>query len=284
MSSKILEYRNRRYQRLVSRLNADEKKLSDGFDKSRDKVYNMDGATRYDASQRLAFGLCKKFGINLPKGSTPQDAWDALKEKTGKSPSDFYSESGNPGSNKVKFNTAGSRKTFTKKLAAAKKSQNPENAWRVSSMSSQEMADWHPNARMHITDGGSTIAIDNGDIVAVCVGPGDGKGGMLRGHDILAYAVKNGGTKLDSYEGNHQFYARNGFEAVSRCQWDSAYEDSAKAQGWNPDRDNREDIIFYKYVGVGNVKNQTLADVRKNIPYSADYDTAYSERDKEVGR
>lgn len=284
MGKKVEEYRERRYRRLVSRINSDEGNQSNGFDKCYKMWYNEDGTTRMDASQRLAFGLCKKYGIDLPKGATPQDAWNALREKTGKSASDFYSQSGSSGSDKVRFNTAGSKKVFTKKLAAAKKSQKPENAWRVSSMSSQEMAEWHPNAKMHVTDGGSTIAIDNGDIVAVCVGPGDGKGGMLRGHDILSYAVRNGGTKLDSYEGNHEFYARNGFEAVSRCQWDSAYEDGAKEQGWDPDRDSREDIIFYKYVGEGNVKNRTLADVRKNIPYSADYDTAYSERDKEVGR
>lgn len=243
---------------------------------------NLDGESRFDASQRLAFGLCKKYGIELPKGSTPQDAWEALKEKTGKTASDFYSQSGSAGSDKVRFNTAGSKKTFTKKLAAAKKAQKPENAWRVSGMSAQEMSEWHPNAKMHVTDGGSTVAIDDGDIVAVCVGPGDGKGGMLTGHEILAYAVKNGGTKLDSYSGNHAFYARNGFEAVSRCKWDPAYEDGAREQGWDPNRDDREDIIFYRYVGEGKVKNKTMEDVEKNIPYSADYDEAYSARDREV--
>ena len=40
----------------------------------------------------LPFGLCAKYGIKLPDGATPRDAWQALKEKTGKSPDDFYKE------------------------------------------------------------------------------------------------------------------------------------------------------------------------------------------------
>lgn len=38
----------------------------------------------------LPFGLCEKYGITLPENSTPRQAWDALKEKTGLSPDDFY--------------------------------------------------------------------------------------------------------------------------------------------------------------------------------------------------
>ncbi len=32
------------------------------------------------ANNRLPFGLCKKYGIDLPDDATPKDAWDALKE------------------------------------------------------------------------------------------------------------------------------------------------------------------------------------------------------------
>ena len=46
--------------------------------------------TRLDADNRLAFGLCKEYGIELPKGAEPKDAWEALKNKTGKSPKWFY--------------------------------------------------------------------------------------------------------------------------------------------------------------------------------------------------
>lgn len=32
------------------------------------------------ANQRIAYGLCKKYGIKLKEGATPADAWKALKE------------------------------------------------------------------------------------------------------------------------------------------------------------------------------------------------------------
>ena len=50
-------------------------------------VYNVYNA---DASARLAFGLCKKYGIELPKGAEPKDAWEAIKEATGKSVAEVY--------------------------------------------------------------------------------------------------------------------------------------------------------------------------------------------------
>ena len=50
--------------------------------------------TRADADNRLAFGLCKEYGIELPEGAEPKDAWDALKGVTGKSPTWFYKHPG----------------------------------------------------------------------------------------------------------------------------------------------------------------------------------------------
>ncbi|MBQ6679536.1 MAG: hypothetical protein IJM76_05880 [Lachnospiraceae bacterium] len=141
---------------------------------------------------------------------------------------------------------------------------------------------WHENAKLHVTDGGSTIAIDNGDIVSVCKKPGDG----ISGRGIIEYAVKNGGNKLDSYEGNHGFYTKCGFEPVSWCKWDDEYAGSAVEQGWDPDRDRKEDIIFYRYVGAGNVKydgGKGLEEFKKEVPASLDYDSAYTERDKKMG-
>lgn len=38
----------------------------------------------------LPFGLCAKYGIYLPSTATPRDAWNALKDKTGMAPEDFY--------------------------------------------------------------------------------------------------------------------------------------------------------------------------------------------------
>ena len=237
-----------------------------------------------DASSRLAFGLCKKYGIKLPKGATPQDAWEALKKETGKTAQDFYQKSGESGADKVHFGNTKPKK-YVEVLAKAKASQPPNKAWRVTGMSKDDLTEWHPGAKLHVTDGGSTIAIDkSGDIVAVCVGGGDGKKGLISGKTLLAHAVKNGGTKLDSYEGNHEFYVECGFEPVSWCKWDPAFEDSAKEQGWDPRRDKRENIVFYRYVGVGKVKNTTLEDFYNSTPASNDYDAAYETRDKMMTR
>ncbi len=241
-------------------------------------------STRADASSRLAFGLCKKYGIDLPKGATPKDAWAALNEKTGKTPQDFYSSSGEKGADKIRFGNIGTKK-YVKALEAAKKSQPPKDAWRVTGMSEKELKEWHPGAKLHVSDGGSTIAVDkSGDIVAVCVGKGDGKKGFIAGKTLLAHAVKNGGTKLDSYEGNHKFYVKCGFEPVSWCKWDPQYEDLAKQQGWDPKRDKKESIIFYRYVGPGKVKNTSLKNFCKQTPAAKDYDAAYELRDKALGK
>ena len=239
-------------------------------DRVEDVRYRLNRRMNMDAAGRLAFGLCKKYGIDLPKDAGPKEAWEALKEKTGKSASDFYSQSGEPGADKVKFATS-NVKTFTKKLNAAKKAQKVENQWRVTGMSPQELKEWHPNAKLHVTDGGSTIAVDGGDIVGVCKNPGDN----LNGRQILAFAVKNGGKKLDSYSGNHKFYIDNGFEPVSWCKWDEQYA----PDGWRKGIDQPEDIIFYKYTGKKS-QYDTAQKFFDAVPASEDYDSAYAERDR----
>lgn len=44
---------------------------------------------------RLAFGLCKKYGIEIQEGWTPKDAWDAIKKKTGKDSDEIYNNLSN---------------------------------------------------------------------------------------------------------------------------------------------------------------------------------------------
>ena len=243
-----------------------------------DSEFRADGIYwKEDASSRLAFGLCKKYGIDTT-GMNPKEAWEALREKTGKSASDFYNGSGEKGNDKIRFNTA-NVKTFTRALDKAKKAQEKEKQWRVTGLSRDELREWHPNAKLHVTDGGSTIAIDNGDIVGVCKNPDD----SVRGSELIAFAVKNGAKKLDSYEGNHEFYVRCGFEPVSWCKWDDEYA----PDGWDESRDGREDIVFYKYVGKGNAKIDTMDALRewkKKTKPGKDYDTAMSMRDSDLER
>lgn len=157
----------------------------------------------------------------------------------------------------------------------AEQKVNPKDAWRVSTPPLEKFQNEHPGACCHITRGGSTIAVaKDGDIVGVCKNPDDTE---TRGKDLIKMAVEAGGTKLDSYEGNHGFYIKCGFEPVSWCKWDGEYA----PPGWKSDRDEPEDIIFYKYTG-GRSTYETPDAFKEAVEASKDYGAAQAARDKEV--
>lgn len=75
-------------------------------------------------------------------------------------------------------------KTFTDAVAKAQSKVDPVAAWRVSAPSKEDFEAEHPDAKMHITKNGSTIAVaGNGDIVSVCCTPPD------HGKDLIELAV-----------------------------------------------------------------------------------------------
>lgn len=67
----------------------------------------------------------------------------------------------------------------------------------------------------------------------------------MTGHELLEEAVKAGGKKLDSFDGNFAFYLRNGFEPVSWTFFDENYT----PKGWMKGRDRPEPVVFFKYTG-----------------------------------
>ena len=140
-------------------------------------------------------------------------------------------------------------KEFSSGITEAKKTVDPRAAWRVA-------------------------VSPDGDIWGVCKNDNDKD---FRGKDLIALAIKQGGKKLDSYEGNHGFYVRCGFEPVSWCKWDGNYAPSDWIERYKP-----EDIVFYKYVGVDNVKNEYLKakSFKKIVKASDDYMSAQEARDK----
>lgn len=163
-------------------------------------------------------------------------------------------------------------KSYCDTLNKAKEACRSDISWRVDKQTPENIAENHPGAKCYTTDGGSAYAIDEkGDIFGLCKNPNDSR----RGVDILAEAVERGGTKLDSYDGNHRFYSESGFEAVSWCKWN----DDFKPDGWNEKDHKREDIVFYKYVGKENVTTRSLADFKKKVKPSSDYDMAKEARD-----
>lgn len=163
-------------------------------------------------------------------------------------------------------------------LLEAKKTVEAERAWRVSDYNGdvEEFKASHPNAKLHITDGGSTIAVDtDGDIIAVCKNKKDK---TISGSQMLQLAVVNGGTKLDSYAGNHKFYCKNGFEPVSWCEFNEEYA----PHDWkkNTDGYEKEPIIFYRYTGENS--NEKWEEFCVRVPVSEDYDTAQKIRDSKI--
>lgn len=150
----------------------------------------------------------------------------------------------------------------------------PEKAWRVTVHTQQELEEEYPGAKLHITDGGSTVAVTkDGDIISVCKNPDD----SLRGKDLLKMAVANGGKKLDAYSGIFGFYTKCGFEPVSWCEFDEQYA----PPDWVKGRDEPEPVIFYKYTG-NKSQFEDANEFFAAVPASADYGAAQETRDGQV--
>lgn len=185
---------------------------------------------------------------------------------------------------------------FTKSVESAKATVNEKDRWRVTAYSEDEFKEYHSGAKCYKTEYGSTFAIDNGDIISVCGSKRD----YVSGKQLLQKAVENGGTKLDSYDGNDAFYKKCGFEPVSWCKWDDAYapNDWITANGYTRESwdamvksgktisnselkiARKEDIVFYKY--TGKQSTESLKSFKKRVSVSEDYDTAYAKRDNSM--
>lgn len=167
-------------------------------------------------------------------------------------------------------------KSFASAVGKARESCAEDKRWRVTAHTQEELENDYPGAKLHVTKGGSTVAVTkDGDIISVCGAKGD----KLRGSDLMQIAVENGGKKLDSFSGNHDFYTRNGFEPVSWTPFNETYA----PDGWRKGVDKPEPVVFYKYKG-GKV-NMPLDKFLKNTkPFEGDdgYDQAMKFRDSSM--
>lgn len=162
---------------------------------------------------------------------------------------------------------------FHDAVAAAKASCPPDKRWRVDVHDPEE----YEGVNLHVTRGGSTVAVtSDGDIISVCKMAGD----TARGTELVELAVKNGGVKLDSFDGNHKFYTEKcGFEPVSWTPFDKQYA----PPGWKESGASPENVIFYKY--TGNKNQPSLDEFLKNTPPCTGvdgYDKAKDIRDKSL--
>lgn len=158
---------------------------------------------------------------------------------------------------------------FHNKIKEAKATVDERARWRVT----VHEADEYRGHKLYVTEKGSTVAVtSDGDIISVCRKKDD----KVRGSDLLKKAVANGGNKLDAFEGLYGFYARNGFEPVSWCEFDEEYA----PEGWDKNKDKKERIIFWKYTGKNyeGSKDDFLTKTKK----SNSYDEAMEKRNNEM--
>ena len=100
-----------------------------------------------------------------------------------------------------------SPKGFVNAITAAKESMPANMRWRVDVKSEDDYT--HCKALL-VSDGGSCAAVkENGDIVSVCKNITDP---VCKGRDLIREAIKHGGDRLDSFDGNWGFYISCGFK------------------------------------------------------------------------
>ena len=168
------------------------------------------------------------------------------------------------------------REVFHAAKAAVAKDR-PQDAWRVDSTYTD---DDYKDMDCFITDGGSAVAVHDGDIVSVCANPNDK---TTRGRDLLAQARSMGGNKLDAFGNLYGFYIKNGFEPVSWCEFDEEYA----PPDWVKGRDDPEPVIFFKYTGRSREEiikdhGSDYFEFTSRVKASEDYFAAKEEREKSL--
>ena len=159
-------------------------------------------------------------------------------------------------------------KKFKESISDAKKTVPEEARWRV-----DVHEDYSDIKKLYVSNGGSTVAVeDNGNIVSVCVKKGD----TVRGSELIKKAVESGGDRLDAFDGLYGFYAKQGFEPVSWCEFDENYA----PDGWKSGRDEKEPVVFWKY--TGKIHTESKEDFYKRVKPSRDYDSAEKARNDSI--
>lgn len=190
----------------------------------------------------------------------------------------FSSGGGGGAAAPVSFSTT-SHEKFNEAISAARESRPAADKWRVDVHSAEDYR--KKGCKCFVSEGGSTVAVtSDGDIISVCKAANETTRGV--GAKLLEQAVENGGTKLDSFAGNHKFYTANGFEPVSWTPFNEEYA----PPGWAESGSSPEPVVFYKYVGKGNVKGTDInAFLQRTKPFTGDdgYDDAMRYRDSQIG-
>lgn len=135
-------------------------------------------------------------------------------------------------------------KEFSVAVSKAKNSHSTLDKWRITASDAGHYDE--TESECYVSQNGDTVAVTSkGDIISVCTNLPSIKG---RGSKLMQFAIEHGGDRLDSYAGNHRFYTKCGFEPVSWTPFNAQFADGWEESGCEP-----EHVIFYRYVGEGNV-------------------------------
>lgn len=164
---------------------------------------------------------------------------------------------------------------YAQVIKTAKENCPADIQWRVDAKPAK---DYEKTKALIATKQGSCIAVmENGDIVSLCRPSGEKK--FLRGHHLMAEAVKAGGDRLDTFDGNWNRYVKSGFTPVSWTPFNPEYA----PDGWVHGRDAPEDVVFFKYTGKTDPIDMKEWK-RTHAPHTGPdgYDEALRERDESI--
>lgn len=161
--------------------------------------------------------------------------------------------------------------SIIRSLVKTKNTQSEEERWKVDD--SHTLADFS-DCQCFVSQGGSTVAITSDhNIISLCKNRDD----YLTGSDILKWAVKNGGRKLDAYGSKlYSFYTKNGFVPVCWIKFDPNFA----PHDWKPEFGSNHHIVFYRY--SPRKKALSYNDFINTTPALNDYDEAYAYRDRSM--
>ncbi|MDD6581583.1 MAG: hypothetical protein PUF10_02750 [Bacteroidales bacterium] len=172
---------------------------------------------------------------------------------------------------RISYRTVTDNEEFRNTLSDAKNAIGARDRWRVDVHDADE---YKRDLKIIADNGNGVVAVKpNGDIISVA----STKNGDVRGSDLLRIAVANGGKKLDSFDGNFNFYVSNGFTPVSWTKFDPTY----KPTGWSSRRDKPESVVFFKYTGSKTSKI-TAEEFYNSVKPSKNYDAAKRKRDRQM--
>jgi len=100
---------------------------------------------------------------------------------------------------------------------------------------------------MYITSNGTTFGIKDGVMMGLNSAKNSKGDSLDNMRAINEVARKLGGKTFDSFSGNWSFYLHNGYVPTKYSPWNHKYDETMIKQGWDPNLDDTEPVIYFEY-------------------------------------